>query len=54
MTIKQAIERGILTRHSDALGRFFNADLCGSVRFTTGRAALAAYAAACQRLNRAL
>lgn len=32
ITVKQALERGILRRHTDYLGRFFSADLCGSVR----------------------
>jgi hypothetical protein len=51
LTVKQALERGILTRHSDRLGRFFNADLCGSVRFSTAGQALDAFLTACAKLN---
>ena len=40
ITTTQAIERGIITRHRDSLGSFYNADLCGERRFKTGLEAL--------------
>lgn len=52
LTVKQAIQRGIITRFRDGLGIGYNADLCGSQRFPTGTLAVAAFVKACSRLNR--